>query len=242
MKGLVFLALLLVWAGAVPAEAVEYRLQVANLYQTSFSHFIDGKIRGGEGELTMERLERSLDGGQTPAGAFLYRPVQVARESLAAAFGASKARGEVKPTEGKRLWDEAVWQGAPGERSVWVIAPTTTHDQEVVHLALKGKDTLRYWVPYGVSGNSRPASAVAFPLQFLQFYEERGTLWDRYLSKSVSLREGIAVVVGVNQNPTFADWVYIVVEPPAAPTTFKVVLGWGRRRSTETSNAEGRWQ
>lgn len=240
MKRLAFVLGLSLWGGVFPAQAVEYRLQVANLYQSSFSHFLNGKIGRGEGELRMERLERSLDSAEVGAGAVLYRPVQVARETLAAAFAASKARGEVKPAEGNRRWDEVVWQGKPGERSVWVIAPSATHHQEVVHLAIKGNDTLRYYIPYGISGRARPATAVAFPLQFLQFYEERGNLWDRYLSKAVTLERGIAVVVGVNQNPTFADWVYIIVDHPSEPAPFKVVVGWERRRGTpDQTNTEG---
>jgi hypothetical protein len=51
----------------------------------------------------------------------------------------------------------------------------------------------------------------------------------------VSLTEGLAAVVGVNDN-RFADWVYLVVEHPAKSTTFKAVLGWERRRSGDRSN------
>lgn len=236
------LALLVVLlGGALPAQAVEYRLQVANLYQSSFAHFLNGRIGRGEGELRMERLERSLDGAAVPSGVFLYRPFQAAREGLAASLRATPVRAGVSPAEGKRLWDEAVWDGRPGERSVWVIAPSATHDQEVAHLALRGRDVLRYYVPYGVAATGPPGRAVTVPLQFLQAYEGRSALWDRYLSRAVSPEGGLAVVVGVNQNPSFADWVYIIVVHPAEPSTFKVVVGWDRRRSADASNIEGRW-
>ncbi len=235
---LVFLAVLV---GAPPATAVEYRLQVANLYYGSFNHFLEGKVGAGVGELVLGRLEAALDAGEVPKGALLYdRTFQAAPPTVAEAFGAAKATGSVVPGgDGTRLWDEVSWEGKPGERSVWVIATSTLHQQEVVHLALKGKDALRYYVPYGVATTSKPAAVVGFPLQFLHFYGERGTLWDRYLSKAVSLPNGIAVVVGVNQNPTFPDWVYIIVEHSSTPTTFKVVVGWDRRRSTDRSNHEG---
>ena len=49
-----------------------------------------------------------------------------------------KVIAEIKRAEGSRRWDEVVWQGTPGERSVWVIAPTTTRSQEVVQVALQG--------------------------------------------------------------------------------------------------------
>ena len=55
----------------------------------------------------------------------------------------------------------------------------------------------------------------------------------------MSLAEGLAAVIGINENPSFADWVYLVVEHPAKPTTFKAVIGWERRRSGDRSNFEG---
>ena len=46
-------------------------------------------------------------------------------------------------------------------------------------------------------------------------------------------------MIGINDNPSFADWVYLVVEHPPKPTTFKAVIGWERRRSSDRSNFEG---
>ena len=80
---------------------------------------------------------------------------------------------------------------------------------------------------------------VAYSLTFLRFYADRGDLWNRYLSRSVSLADGLAAVIGINENPSFADWVYFVVEHPARPTTFKAAVGWERRRSADRSNFEG---
>ena len=37
---------------------------------------------------------------------------------------------------------------------------------------------------------------------------------------------GIAAVVGSYAR---GDWIYLVVEQPAVPTTFKAVVGWRRR-------------
>ena len=99
--------------------------------------------------------------------------------------------------------------------------------------------TLRYYVPYKVTGNPQPAPVVAYSLVFLRFHADRGDLWSRYLSRSVSLAEGLAAVIGINENPSFADWVYFVVEHPAKPTTFKAVVGWERRRSGDRSNFDG---
>jgi hypothetical protein len=233
------LGCLAVWSSVANAE--EYRLQVANLYRTAFAHFIDGPIRTGSGELAMPGLERSLDSGEMQSGALLTdRPLRYGWDELVNGFGAVKVRASVSPGEGPRRWDEAVWEGKPGEKSVWVIASSATNHQEVYQVALNGQvEGLRYFVPYNVTGNPRPEPVVAYPLVFLRFHSDRGGLWNRYLSRSVALDEGLAAVIGVNDNPSFADWVYLVVEHPPKPTTFKAVIGWERRRSSDRSNFEG---
>jgi hypothetical protein len=242
------LSVMLVLGLSGPAAAVEYRLQVASMYRESFAHYFDGPLGAGSGELVMDRLGRALDGDQVPSGALLGdRAVRYGWDAVAASFRAVKVIAEVRPAEGSHRWDEVVWQGNPGERSVWVIAPSTTHTQEVVHLALQGvplgrgePPALRYYVPYRVHGSPSPQTAVTYQLDFLRFYEGRGpVLWDRYLSRSIGLGQGIAAVVGESSNPTFADWVYLVVQHPPQPTTFKAVVGWERRRSSDRSNLEG---
>jgi hypothetical protein len=239
--------LALLFAVASPAWAAEYRLQVANLYSDSFVHYFDGPVGTGSGELVMDRLGRELDADKIPSGALLSdRTLRYGWEAVAGSFRAVKVIAEIRPAEGSRRWDEVVWQGNPGERSVWVVAPTTTRTQEVIHVALQGvplasgeASALRYYLPYRVTGSPTPQTAVTYPLDFLRFHEGRGpALWDRYLSRSTTLGQGIAAVVGENSNPSFADWVYIVVEHPPRPTTFKAVVGWDRRRSADRSNLE----
>jgi len=231
-----------------PAGAVEYRLQVANLYRESFAHYFDGPLGTGSGELVMERLGLALDAARIPDGALLSdRTLRYGWEALAGSFRAVKVIAEIRPAEGSRRWDEVVWEGVPGERSVWVIAPTTTRTQEVAYVALQGTPVgigeppaLRYYLPYRVTGSPVPQTVTTYPLALLRFYEDRGpVLWDRYLSRSTGLGQGIAVVVGENSNPSFADWVYIVIQHPPQPTTFKAALGWERRRGADRSNIEG---
>ncbi len=243
LRALLILALLVGW-GTVPAAAIEYRLDVASLQEEGFTHFIDGPIGMGSGELIMARLEHALDSGQVGSGARMGdRIPDRFRARAADSFGAVRVRGEVTPADGPRQWDEIVWDGKPGERSVWVIATTTTHFQEVKHVAIKGWQpgaALRYYIPYRVTLNPTPETALAFPLSFIRFYEDRPGLWERYLAKSINLGEGLAVLVGANETPGFADWVYLIVQHPPQPTTFKAVLGWGRRMSGDKSSKEGR--
>jgi hypothetical protein len=228
------------------ASAEEYRLQVANLYRDSFAHFIDGPIRTGSGELALPNLEQALDSGTINQGALLTdRVFRYGWDDILAGFGAVKVRATVTPGDGSRRWDEAVWEGRPGDRSVFVISASVTNHQEVYQVALNGKSegsTLRYYVPYKVTASPRPAPVVAYALVFLRFHADRGDLWNRYLTRSVSLSDGLAAVVGVNDNPSFGDWVYFVVEHPSKPTTFKAVVGWERRRSADRSNFDGGWK
>ena len=109
------------------ARAEEYRLQVANLYRDSFAHFIDGPIRTGSGELAMPNLERALDAGDISPGALLTdRVFRYGWDEMLRGFGAVKVRASVSPGEGLRRWDEAVWEGTPGERSAFVISSPMT--------------------------------------------------------------------------------------------------------------------
>lgn len=242
------LALVLLAGLVDPASGEEYRLQVANLYREAFTHYLDGPLGSGSGELVMDRLGRDLDEGRVPSGALLGdRPLLYGWEALAASFGAVKVIAEIKRAEGSRRWDEVVWTGKPGDRSVWVVGPTTTRTQEVLHTAVQGlpldgraTPVLRYYVPYRVTTSPSPQTVVTYPLAFVRFYEDRGpALWDRYLSRSVGLGQKVALVIGENSNPSFADWVYIVVQHPPSPATFKAVIGWDRRREADRSNLEG---
>ncbi|MBI4638878.1 MAG: hypothetical protein HY727_21285 [Candidatus Rokubacteria bacterium] len=233
-RALPLLLLLLVGAASVtPVAAVEYRLQVASLHQDTFTHYLEGKIGSGVGELVLARLAAAMDAGQVAKGGLLYdRPLQGVPGTVAEGFRAVKIRAEVvRGGEGSRLWDEVVWDGTPGERSVWLIGATTPHFPEVRHVGLKAASPLRYYIPYSVPLRPTPQRVVAFPLNFVQWQGERGTLWDKYLGRAVSPDEGIAVVIGVNDNMRFADWVYFIIEQPREPQTFKAVLGWERRRS-----------
>ena len=74
--------------------------------------------------------------------------------------------------------------------------------------------------------NGSRSAAVKYPLNFLWSYEERGLIWDRYVSKSLDLGDGLGAVVGENFNQAFPDTVYLIVQQGAEPTTYKAVLLW----------------
>jgi hypothetical protein len=231
---------LFAWTG--PAWALEYRLLVASLHEKSFAYYLDGAPSHGRSEAPMERLERALDAADMPAGAMLLgRSLMPARGEERAAFGAVAVKAEVSRVEGMRGWEVLSWEGKPGERSLWVFSGGRMHDQEIARVALKGAGPLRPYVPSRIS--SKPAAVVSMPLGFLAFHAERGGLRERYLARGLGLDGGIAAVVGVNDDPTMADSLYVLVEHPQGPVTFKVVVAWVRRPSTSWSDIEGGgWQ
>jgi hypothetical protein len=226
---LVVLGLLGVLMTASPAQAVEYRLQVVSMWDSGFNSFVKaGELGDGASGPGLDALVASLDRGETPRGPLLSdRTVQRVRQTVARAYGTGRVRAEITPGgEDKQRWDEVRWDGKAGERSVWVIAPSGRgRPQELYHVVLQGTGPLRHFTPYAPrDGHKLPV--VKYPLDFLWFHEERGTLREKYLSQSLDLSQGIGVVAGSNPNPTFPDQVYLVVNQAEQPTTYKAVLVW----------------
>ena len=223
----------LVWlllAGPVPVQAVEYGLRVANLMNDGFAYFIRGSIGRGEGELSLPQLDRALDAGEVSRGALLYdRDIYPAGEGVARAFGAVAVRPTAySSSEERGLWKSVRWDGQPGERVVWVVRPAGMFWRRVVHLGLGGTSPeLRYYIPYGVTLSPTPSTAVSYSLTFLRSGEDGAPLWERFLSHGVDPRGGLAAVVGVKS--LGSDWVYLIVEQPPEPTTFRTAIGWARR-------------
>ena len=229
-------AFAVVFAMAAPAGAVEYRLQLVNLYEGAFSSFMTpGEWADGASGPGLARLESSLDRGEVGRGNLMYdRHLQGAAEGQARAYGgvAVAAVLAMGGGDGSGLWDEARWEGRPGEQSVWVVRPSSRLPQELIRTALKGAGPFRQFQPYAVPSNTKVA-VVRMPLSYIAFGEERGTLWRRDLASRLDLSQGIGAVVGLNDNTSFPDNATLVVTHAAEPTTYKVVLVWRLRDSEQ---------
>jgi hypothetical protein len=215
-------------AVAAPAHAVEYRLEVANLWETALYPFAKpGELRDGASGPGLEQLEASLDQGSMPHAVLLQdRTLRWSSEGVARAYGTVRVLAEIKPAGEGRRWDEVRWEGKPGERSVWMVLPSGSgRPQQLYRVLLKGEGPMRQFMPYVPARGSRSA-AVKYPLSFLWSYEERGLIWDRYLRQSLDLSEGLGAVVGENYNQSFPDQVYLIVQQAAEPTTYRAVLLW----------------
>lgn len=223
----------LFWLGlsATGAPAAEYRLKVVSLHETGFVALLrPGEVGDGASGPGLEALEARLDAGDFPRAAILPdRHLQVVAAETARAWGAVPLRVDVKLGGGRGdPWDEARWEGTPGEHSVWLVAPRV-RPQEVSHVALKGRGALRHFRPSGVPMWGGPPDAVRVPQVLLRGEAPAGTLWGRFASRALNLGRGIAVVVGADDNPFFADQVWIVVRHGEEPTSYKVILAWRQR-------------
>jgi hypothetical protein len=218
---------------ALPAEAVEYRLRVASMWENALVSFLGpGDVRDGASGPGLDKLEARLDSGDFPRGALLYdRHLQAASEDTARQFGTVTVRGTVTLGGGAaQAWDEVRWEGKPGERSVWVVEPSGRQAQEIVRVAVRGTGPMRHFQVYTLPPGTVPFTVMRMPLGFLRYEGERGRLHGKYLAPRLDLGEGIGIVVGANDDGFFADRVWVVVNHTAEPTTFKAALAWLQRR------------
>lgn len=220
---------LLATVPAIPAGAVEYRLQVVNLWDTAlYTYAKPSELRDGATGPGLERLVASLDEATIPSGGVLTdRTLRWGSESMARAYATVRVLAEIKAGgDGHPLWDEVRWEGKPGDRSVWFVAASGRgRPERLSRVVLKGNGPPRQFIPFIPTKGSLSA-AVKYSLSFLSFYEERGTVWERYVSRGLDLREGLGALVGENDNQTFPDLVYLIVDQGAQPTTYKAVLLW----------------
>jgi len=230
------------WLAVWPAaEAVEYKLRVVSMPDTAYtSLLLPGEFTDGASGRGLNRLEAALDSGEFPAGPVLFdRRVQPVRDSIARAYRGTRVLPELTAGGvGSVVWDEMTWEGNPGEQSVWVISPVINNFQEVFNFAMRGTGPLRNYQPFSSPMDGSRVTAVMYPLNFLWFYEERGTIWDKYVSRSLDLREGIGAIVGQNFNPQFPDIVHLITRHAEGPTTYKAVIVWrGRKFDKQAPNS-----
>jgi hypothetical protein len=223
------LALLL---AGVPAQAVEYRLLVANIYDPALTSFVNvSELYDGASGPGLDRMEQALDTGTMGRGAVLVnRPLQSVPTSIARAWGgvgiaADILRGGIDTPS----WDEVRWQGKPGERSIWIISSSGgRRPQEIVRVTLKGAGPMRLFQPYTVT-NGNKATVLQLPVPLMAFHESHGNVWDKFVAKNLDLRQGVGAVVGLANNAHFPDLAYLIVDQGDAPTAFKAVITWRDR-------------
>jgi hypothetical protein len=217
---------------ASPARAVEYRLLVASVFDTALTSFVTVKeLDYGATGPGLVRLETGLDTGEIDWGAMpAGRPLTSVPESIARAWGGVAIRADIaRGGISVGRWDEVRWQGSPGQRSIWVIWPIGANRPEAVsRVTLQGTDAVRLYPPYARTGTERLA-VLQMPLPLIQFSENRGNVWDKWVGKGLDLSQGIGAVVGLNPNALYPDVLYLIVEQGDRPTTYRAVVSWSDR-------------
>jgi hypothetical protein len=228
-----FLLVVALAAGAPPAFAVEYRLQVISLFERGMVSVLrPGELREGASGPGLDRMEASLDRGAVGAGAVLWdRRVRPVSDQVAKAWGAVPVRATVTPPPGEigPLWDTVTWEAEPGTHSVWLVAPTGHFIRELYRVALRGAGSMRHHQPYALPRDAGQVGALRLPLNFVWFHEERGTIWSKYVAPRVDLAPGIAIVAAGDETSPSPDSVYLIVGHAPGPLTYKAVLGYRQR-------------
>ncbi len=210
------------------AQAVEYRLRVANLTDPVYFHFAEPDRGNRDSPFSMQKLRAALDGGTVPLAGFVWSRDLVAADVLTAQSFRAVALplpGEVR-RQGQ--WQEVRWEGRPGERTVWVVRGEGVHHQAAVAVSLTTPSTgqFRHYHPYTVGSGLRVEKVGR---SVIDASEGRDDLWRRYLGPRLDLKESIAGVVGENYNSAYPDAVYFVIEQPSDAATYSAVIGWRHR-------------
>jgi hypothetical protein len=222
-------AVLAVLALQAPADAVEYRLKVASVFDQSLTSFLSyGELNDGATGPGFSRLGAFLNEGRGHRGMIVtQRPLTSVPDSIARAWGgvavtASIARGGVVS-----YWDEVRWDGKPGERSIWIVKSNgRMRPQAVKRVVLAGTTPLTIYQAYSADCGKIRVPALKMPIPLMAFQEQRGDVWDKYVAKSLDLSHGVGAVVGTSSDAVWPDLVYIIVQQGPEPTTFEVVLSW----------------
>ena len=211
---------------ALPAWAVEYRLQVANLDYLTVSAYTDRPQPGQPGEGSLIRLETRLDTMEFPASAVIPgRDVLLLQDPLYG--GKIPDRVSVLPTTKEQAWTTFVWDANPGDTFAFVIKSDMVAWQEVWFMGANPEGTLRRLTLGGSSwfgGRSYEVPQVSY--DFLANAVDRG-IFPSWMAENAKSLHGMSIAIGQGRDRLYRpDRVYMVLKLPAEPRTFKVVIGW----------------
>jgi hypothetical protein len=218
----------LIWLTALPAWAVEYRLQVANIDDRTFSSY-EGKVRSwtSEKEL-MGRLEARLDQEHfSPAAILPGHHVELLENP--AYGGTTPTRVSLLPVTGHQDWSTYVFDAKPGDTVAFVVRTDMDAWQKVMDVAADANGTFRRLSigGPGLFGGSREVPEVS--QDFLANAVDHGT-FPQWVAQHAKAVDGVSFVVGQGDNPFYdPDRVYIVLKLPPQPHTFQAVIGWQDR-------------
>ena len=219
----------LLWLTALPAWAMEYRLQVANIADRTFSSYEGKGTSLWSQKEPMGHLEARLDDNQFSRAAILPgHHVELLEDP--AYGGTTPTKVSLLPATRYQDWSTYVFDANPGDTVAFVVRTDMAAWQKVWDVAADANGTLRRLSigGPGIFGNSsREVPQVA--QEFLANAVDRGT-FPQYVAQHAKAIDGMSLLVGQGDNPRYdPDRVYIVLKLPAQPHTFQTVIGWKDR-------------
>jgi hypothetical protein len=219
----------LMWLTALPAWAVEYRLQVANMDDRTFSSYAGKANSWASQREPMGRLEARLDDNQFSRAAILPgHHVELLEDP--AYGGTTPTRVSLLPATRHQDWSTYVFDANPGDTVAFVVRTDMVAWQQAVDVAADANGTLRRLSigGPGIFGGSREVPQVTE--EFLANAVDRGT-FPQWVAQHAKAVDGMSFVVGQGDNPEYdPDRVYIVLKLPPQPHTFQAVIGWQDRQ------------
>jgi hypothetical protein len=215
----------LLWLTALPAWATEYRLQVANMDDRTFSSYEGKAASWASMKEPMGNLEARLDDNQFSRAAILPgHHVELLQDP--AYGGITPTRVSLLPATRDQDWSTYVFDANPGDTVVFVVRTDMVAWQQATDVAADTNGTLRRLSigGPGIFGGSREVPQVA--QDFLANAVDRGT-FPQWVAQHAKTVDGMSFVVGQGDNPQYdPDRVYIVLKLPPQPHTFQAAIGW----------------
>jgi hypothetical protein len=221
----------------LPAWAVEYRLQVANLDFQTVSAYTDPQP-GQPGEGSLRRLQERLDSMEFPATAVIpgrdIQPLEDPRYG-----GIVPPRLSILPTTRDQAWTTLIWDANPGETMAFVVKSDMVAWQEIWMLGANPEGTLRRLTignPSWFGGRSYEVPSVSY--DFLANAVDQGT-FPNWIAQNVPSLRGMSLAIGQGRHRFYnPDRLYIVLKLAAEPRTYQVVIGWRDHSDRGTGSRE----
>jgi hypothetical protein len=219
----------LLWLTALPVWAAEYRLEVANIGDRTFSSYEGKGPSFWSQKEPMGRLEARLDDNQFSRAAILPgHHVELLEDP--AYGGTTPTRVSLLPATRHQDWSTYIFDANPGDAVAFVVRTDMYAWQQAVDVAADANGTLRRLSigGPGIFGGSREVPQVSE--DFLANAVDRGT-FPQWVAQHAKAVDGMSFVVGQGDNPEYdPDRVYIVLKLPPQPHTFQAVIGWQDRQ------------
>ena len=209
-------SLLLIWLLALPAWAAEYRLEVTDIDDLTYSAY--------QGHLG--NLEKRLDTQAFSTAAVTPgREVQVLEDP--GYGGTPPAQLSVLPATQHQAWTTLVWDGNPGDTVAFVVKSDMPAWQKVWWIAADtGKGLKQLSLEDDASFDHQRPKVPEVSNDFLANAVDRDT-FPQWLAQHATPIDGLSLVVGQGDDPdNRPDSVYAVVKLPPEPHTYKLVIAW----------------